>query len=148
MRRRFVSISFCASLCATSANAPADGTARAGSTTPPDVQWALHVVYLPGSQDARLAVASQEGAIAVRAPWQCIYKRTTLDQYDLVRVKCAHEGGAVVGTVAMCRREVGQSDLAQLSIGVDGVATYETIDLSCFVPRDRGRGEESSKQRK
>jgi hypothetical protein len=132
-----------------SETAPAEGSATVGGPpAPSDVQWALHVLYLPGSQDLRSTLNAQEGAIAVRAPWQCSYKRTTLDQYDLVKIKCVEEGGAVVGTGAMCRREFGQSDLAQLSIGVDGVATYETIDLSCSVPRERGHGEQSYEQRK
>jgi hypothetical protein len=119
-----------------SGNAPADPAVDAGaSAISPEVQWVLHLLYLPGSQDARLALVLQEGAIPVRAPWQCRYKRLTLEQQDIVKVKCTHESGAVVGTVAMCRRETGQSDMAQLSIGIDGVATYETIDLSCSTPR-------------
>ncbi|HXN33964.1 MAG TPA: hypothetical protein VN894_18985 [Polyangiaceae bacterium] len=147
MRPPFVSFFLCASLCTMSESAPAGGFVSAGgSTAPPDVQWALHVLYLPGSQDARLTLGSPEGVIAVRAPWECGYKRTTMDQHDLVKIKCTHESGAVVGTVAMCRRELGQSDLAQLSIGVDGVPAYETIDLSCFVPREHPRGDESNER--
>jgi hypothetical protein len=149
MRRRFMTFLFCACLCTLSESAPADGPANAGApTAPPDVLWNLHVLYLPGSQDARLTLTSPEGTIAVRAPWQCVYKRTTFEQQDIVKIKCMHGSGAVVGTVAMCRREVGQSDLEQLSIGVDGVAAYETIDLSCLVPREHGRGDEGFEERK
>jgi hypothetical protein len=148
MRRSFVSFLFCACLCSMSESAPAGGFATAGgSASPPEAQWALHVLYLPGSDSAQPSINPQEGVIAVRPPWECAYKRTTMDQYDLVKVKCTHEGGAVVGTVAMCRREPGQSDLAQLSIGVDGLPAYETIDISCFVPRER-HGDESYEQRK
>ncbi len=146
--RRLSSALFCASLCTLSASAPADGSGDGRGSALPEVQWALHVVYLPGNQDARFSVSAAEGVIAVRAPWQCIYKRTIQDQHDIVKIKCLHETGAVVGTVAMCKREVGQADLAQLSIGVDGQAAYEMIDLSCYVPRDRGRGDESYDQRK
>ena len=148
MKRRFVSFLFCLGLCAISDNVPAGGVAPAGGGSLPDVQWALHVLYLPGNEDARPTMNAQEGPIAVRAPWECVYKRTTAEQYDLVKIKCMYAGGAVVGSVAMCRREPGQSDLAQISIGVDGVPAYETIDLSCFVPRDRGRGDESYRPKK
>jgi hypothetical protein len=128
-----------------SEKAPADplvdggSSAAAESARLPDVQWVLHVLHLPGNQDARSQLLLPEGAIQVRAPWQCKYKRVTLEQQDIVKIKCAHDSGAVVGTVAMCRREQGQSDLAQLSIGVDGRAAYETIDLSCSTPL-RGDG--------
>ena len=149
MRRPFVISLLCATLGTVSESAPADGSAASASpVAPPDVQWNLHVLYFPGSSDARLALGSPEGSIAVRTPWQCTYKRTTFDLQDIVKIKCMHESGAVVGTVAMCRREVGQSDLEQLSIGVDGVPAYQTIDLSCFVPRDHVRADEAFEQRK
>jgi hypothetical protein len=149
MRRPFVSVLLCAGLCSMSKGAPADATAGAdGPATAPDVQWTLRVLYLPGGQDVRLPLNAQEGVIPVRARWQCNYKRTTLVQQDIVKIKCIHESGAVVGTLAMCRREVGQLDLAQLSIGMDGVAAYETIDLSCSIPRDREHADGAYEQRK
>ncbi len=148
MKRPFVSVVLFASLCTMTESAPADSLVPPGpSATPPDVQWALHVLYLPGSQDLRSTLPAKEGVIAVQPPWECSYKRTTMDRQDLVKIKCIHEDGAVVGTVAMCRREFGQSDLAQLSIGVDGVPSYETIDLSCSVPRDRPRTDLSYRER-
>jgi hypothetical protein len=94
------------------------------------------VLYRPGGQEARLSVTGDEGAIPVRAPWQCAYQRMPTMPEEVVKIRCIHGGGAVVGTLAICRREAGQSDLAQLSIGVDGEAAYETIDLSCAVPRE------------
>ncbi|MGA7123724.1 MAG: hypothetical protein WBY94_26705 [Polyangiaceae bacterium] len=148
MGRTFVSAVLFASLCMTTESAPAESLVPPGaSSAAPEVQWALHVLYLPGSQDARSTLPAKEGVIAVRPPWQCSYKRTTMDRQDLVKIKCIHEDGAVVGTVAMCSREFGQSDLAQLSIGVDGVPSYETIDLSCSVPRDRPRADLSYGER-
>jgi hypothetical protein len=132
-----------AALCGLSGNSAADIVPDAGSTaSAPDARWSLHVLYRPGGQDARVAVGAAEGVIPVRAPWQCNYQRTTLEQQEMVKVKCSHASGAVVGTLAMCRREPGQSDIAQLSIGVDGVAVYETIDLSCFIPDARTRTSE------
>jgi hypothetical protein len=149
MGRPFVSFLLLLGLCTLSEATPADGLPRtSGAEAAPEVQWALHVLYLPSNQDARSTLPSPEGTIAVRPPWQCGYKRTTLDQEDIVKLKCVHESGAVVGTVAMCRREVGQSDLAQLSIGVDGLPSYETIDLSCAVPRDHARGDLSYRERR
>jgi hypothetical protein len=134
--RAFVGVLLCSTLCSMSERAPADPAVDAGAAlVPPEVQWVLHVLYLPGNQEARLPLVLPEGAVPVRAPWQCKYKRATLEREDIVKVKCTHDSGAVVGTLAMCRREQGQSDLAQLSIGIDGVAVYETIDLSCSTPR-------------
>ncbi len=121
---------------------------RLGPKTPPEVRWTLHVLYLPGTRDARPSLNGESGAIAVTAPWQCVYKRVADEQQEMVKIKCLHESGAVVGTLAMCRREVGQSDLAQISIGLDGVATYETLDLSCSVPPHSSRGDEPFEERK
>ncbi len=94
----------------------------------------LHVLHRPGSQDARVTVGAEEGEIAVRPPWQCSYQRVADEVHESVKIKCAHPSGAVVGTLAICDKARGQADLAQLSIGVDGVAAYDTMDVSCSVP--------------
>ncbi|MBV9948017.1 MAG: hypothetical protein JOZ69_14275 [Myxococcales bacterium] len=148
MRRSMAGAAVCSALAllpgGAGAQRPAGATGAAGATDgarPPDVRWSLHVLYRPGAQEARVYVSADGGVVPVRGPWECNYRRTTVEKEDLVKVKCAHTSGAVVGTLAMCRREPGQSDIAQLNIGVDGVAAYETIDLSCLVtgPGDRGR---------
>ncbi len=134
--RRHACVFVFASLLMFSREAPGgSGPAAAlAAKTAPDVRWTLHVLYLPGTRDARPPLSGEGGTIAVSAPWQCAYKRLIGEQQEMVKIKCIHESGAVVGTLAMCRREVGQSDLAQLSVGIDGVPAYETLDLSCAVP--------------
>ncbi|MDP9036144.1 MAG: hypothetical protein M3O50_15190 [Myxococcota bacterium] len=134
MRRHACAFVF-GSLLTFSREAPGGSpSAAALAKAPPDVRWTLHVIYLPGTRDARPPVNAEGGTVAVSAPWQCVYKKLAGEQQEMVKIKCMHESGAVVGTLAMCRREVGQSDLAQLSIGIDGVSAYETLDLSCSVP--------------
>lgn len=149
MRRYLIGL-ILAGLLTVAPNAPGGSApeARPPEKTLPDVHWTLHVLYLPGTRDARPPLEAEGGTIAVTPPWRCVYKQMVSDQQEIVKIKCVHESGAVVGTLAMCRREVGQSDLAQISIGLDGVTTYETLDLSCSVPPRPARGDLASDERK
>lgn len=137
MDRRWGRVLICVGLGALPERAMAGPPADASSPASlPEIQWTIHVLYRPSAQEVRVPLVSGEGPVPVRAPWQCVYQRTLLEQEEIVKLRCVHTSGAVVGTLAICRKEMGRTDLAQLSIGVDGVAAYETVDVSCSVPRD------------